>query len=116
MGCAVRERKYYVLTNAFRNRKTSNLKKDQKDINVIAEIYELWFNSCDRYNKYLSNKIWPYTRFGWQASFDELFFSGICMNVYTMYHEINRIDVDNKLDWEDFCQRMAGSLEPSIFC
>lgn len=113
---AVRERKYYVLTNAFRNRKISNFKKDKKDINTIAAIYELLFNSCDRYNKYLSNKIWPYTRFGWQASFDEVFFSGICMNVYTMYHELQQLDVDNKIEWEEFCHLMAESLESSIVC
>ena len=104
----VREKKYYVLTNAFKNRKKQT--KKQPSINVIAEAYNLMFNSTDRFNSYLCNKYWPYHRWGWQSNYDELFFTGIAMNIYAIYHEIKKIPVENKLDWNQFSLKVAKAI------
>lgn len=84
----VREKKFYILTNAFRNRN----KVGSKPINTIWETYSLLFNATDRFNHYLANMYWPYARWGWQSNYDDLFFAAIMMNIYVQFCEVRKIE------------------------
>lgn len=106
------ERKQYVLTNSFETRKKLN--KKATDINNISETYKLLFNGCDRYNSFLNNKYWPYHRKGWQANFDDFFFSSFAMNIYVMYHEINKIPYENLAPWSDFTLLLAEAINAHV--
>ena len=102
------ERKQYVLTNAFENRKKTN--KKNISTNVISDVYKLLFNGCDRYNNYLSNRYWPYRREGWQANFDDFFFAAFGMNLYVMYHEVMEISDEEKISWSEFSLLVAKEI------
>jgi len=98
------ERKQYVLSNAFETR--NKISKKAVDINTISETYKLLFNGCDRFNSFLDNKYWPYERKGWQANFDDYFFSSFAMNIYVMYHEIT----DEPIEWFNFSSKIAEEI------
>jgi hypothetical protein len=102
------EKKHYVLTNAFENKKLG-LKNIPENYNAISETYKLIFNGCDRYNTYLYNKYWPYQRKGWQSNFDDFFFTSIGMNIYVLYHELVQDD-ENLISWEEFCSLMSEAI------
>jgi hypothetical protein len=100
------ERKQYVLTNAFLTRKKRS--KKATDINAISETYKLLFNGCDRFNSLLNNKYWPYDRIGWQANYDDFFFSSIVLNIYVMYHEI--FEIEDKMSVDKFFLELASTI------
>lgn len=102
------EKKQYVLTNAFENKKKRN-KNIAENYNAISETYRLLFNGCDRYNTYLFNKYWNYQRKGWQSNFDDFFFTSIGMNIYVFYHELVQNEFD-LIPWTDFCSLMSGAI------
>jgi hypothetical protein len=100
------ERKQYVITNAFETRK--KLKKKSPDINAISETYKLLFNGCDRFNNLLNTKYWPYDRNGWQANFDDFFFSSIILNIYVSYHEV--FEIETKMSFETFSLKLSKKI------
>lgn len=100
------ERKQYVLTNAFLTRKKKS--KKATDINPISESYKLLFNGCDRFNSLLNNKYWPYHRKGWQANFDDFFFSSIVLNIYVMYHEV--FELEDNMSADNFFLELATTI------
>lgn len=100
------ERKQYVLTDSFETRK--KLKKKAVDTNEISDTYKLTFNGCDRFNSLLNNKYWPYERIGWQANFDDFFFSSFALNIYVMYHEI--MEIEETTDWCEFSLKIAEEI------
>ena len=102
------DRKQHIITNAFDNRK--KLSKKDPNLNVISDVYLHLFNGCDRLNSYLDNKYWPYNRWGWQSNFDDFFFSAISMNIYVMYHEINKISDEDKIPWDKFSLMCAEAM------
>lgn len=106
------ERKQYVLTDSFETRK--KLSKKSTDINAISATYKLLFNGCDRYNSFLHNKYWPYARIGWQANFDDFFFSSFAMNIYVMYHEVIEISSDKNMKWSDFSLLVAQEINNHV--
>lgn len=102
------EKKQYVLTNAFENKK-KGLKNISENYNAISETYRLLFNGCDRYNTYLSSKYWPYQRRGWQSNFDDFFFTSIAFNIYVLYHELIK-EGEKLISWEEFCSLMSEAI------
>lgn len=107
----VREKKFYVLSNAFRNRKYPNVTSrniKSKKINVIWETYQFLFNGCDRFNHFLANKYWPYARWGWQSNYDDFYFTSLVMNIYVIYHELTL--PEKQIKWKSFTLMLAESL------
>jgi hypothetical protein len=83
-----------ILTNAFYNVKAP---WKYPAPNTVKIAYRLYFNFNDRFNHYLDDRYWPYKRNHWESNYDELFFATIQMNLFTIYHELNKnIAIDRK--------------------
>jgi len=99
-----------VLTNAFSHRIAP---KNYPPTNVIQLAYQTYFNFDDRFNHYLNNRFWPYKRNTWQSNYDDFFFGVIQMNIYTIWHEVNKLTEDNIL-WSQFTLDLSTSLFNSL--
>jgi hypothetical protein len=76
-----------VITDAF-NTIGAPKKRGFVQTNQIKLAYRKLFNANDRFNKFLFARYFPYSRVGWQANYDDFFFSSIQMNCYTLFHEL----------------------------
>jgi hypothetical protein len=79
-----------ILTNAFLN---TTAPKKYLAPNTIKIAYRTYFNFNDRFNLFLCDRYWPYKRNYWEANYDDFFFAVAQMNIYTLYHELNKIEV-----------------------
>lgn len=86
-----------------------NNKVAPKNFNVISETYKLLFNKCDIFNSYLHSLYWPYSRWGWQANFDDFFFSAMILNLFILYNE-EVIQIEEPIEMRDFCLLAANAI------
>jgi hypothetical protein len=96
--------KIYLLTNAFSYRRSPT----PLSVDIFYDTYKFIFNTADRLNHFLANKMYPHRRNGWQFSFDDFHFTTILWNTYTIYHEYYELQTNE--DWVDFCIALAQEL------
>ena len=106
----------YVLSNAFIKRKkpqTSKKKKRTHTVPVYSE-YALIFNLCDRFNRNLHERTWPYKSGGYQCkgehgNYHNFALSAILQNAFNLYHAIND-EKHTEVSFCDFCCRLADDI------
>jgi len=99
-----------VLTNAFVN-KAIGEKEKYHDVNVIQKCYNEEFGTNDDFNQYLHKRYFPIEqRSGWQSNYTDFLFASYQMNLYTIYHEINGLTLENKIPRSNFNRLFAQEL------
>ncbi len=96
--------KQYLLTNAFAYHQGP---KKLKSI-IFSEVYSFTFNTADRLNHVLAERMWPHWEVGWESSFDDFHFSTLLWNVYVVWHESNKIRKETP--WPDFTKMLCSDL------
>jgi hypothetical protein len=97
-----------VLTNAFDNALPPRT-KGYVPFNQIKVAYAKYFGMNDRFNTYLYDRYFKYTRVGYEANYDSFFISVIEMNVFCLHHESQQIS-ENYAKYEAFTADLARSL------
>ncbi|RMD66873.1 hypothetical protein D6817_03130 [Candidatus Pacearchaeota archaeon] len=106
--------KKFVMSNAF---KVVATKKREGEV-LVFDVYKEAFNACDRFNKVMHGRTWPYrpsgkTRGGGctgdrAASWNYLFTS-LLINCWHLWLDKEHKTKEEK-DWKEFCNELAVGI------
>ena len=87
-------------------------KETEKDMIVpIYDHYGVGFSNCDKFNKVLHGKTWPYKVQGDQRAHSNYIFTCILINAYHLWKDSGNKDEDrNTVSWQKFCLELAYEM------
>ena len=73
--------------------------------------YGVGFSNCDKFNKALHGKTWPYKVQGDQRAHSNYIFTCILINTYHLWKDSGNKDEDrNTVSWQKFCLELAYEM------
>ena len=87
-------------------------KETEKDMIVpMYDHYGVGFSNCDKFNKALHGKTWPYKVQGDQRAHSNYIFTCILINTYHLWKDSGNKDEDrNTVSWQKFCLELAYEM------
>lgn len=103
-------KKYTALSNAYKRLAT---KASTKAVPVSSD-YAKMFDSCDKFNKQIKNRIWPHQhggkgRLGERGKFSSFAFGVVLQNTFNAYRDINSIG-SAEYEYYGLCKTLASQL------
>ena len=88
------------------------LKKPKKDTSFATyDDYKAGFGGCDRFNKLLANKNWPYVVKSDRQASSNYIFSCLVLNAYFLFLDINQENPENfNMTYSSFCADLAKEI------
>ena len=103
-------KEFYTLSNAYTRRTTKGSTKHVP----VADDYKKMFDMCDKYNKQIKKRVWPFKpggkdHLGEQGKYHSFAFGCVLQNTFNAYRDMNNIDKKN-YEYYSYCEVLARQL------
>ena len=96
-----------VLGTGFQKKKN----KEKEEIVPMYDHYAVGFSNCDKYNRVLHGKTWPYRLQGDKRVNSNYIFTCVLINTYHLWIDSAPKDEDrSKVSWFTFCHELAFEM------